>query len=255
MKKLFSNKFLKEVSFIILFGIIINVFCIVLYSCTVYASSGDQYFPMNQNRNQHFGGTYNVIDNAFDFTNNYVLCIYRSSNFSQATDYYYAISYPKTFGVNIFGERYGNGYQFSFYRLGSFNISCKAFHIYWSDGTTPYLTVDNPVSFYDISNGWTSSSYSTDFDYISNFRVYTTNTSNRNIILNYTDDYEPEITIGNTVEPDYVDPIYPNGTNAPAEVPPSYTVNNYTWNTYNPPSIDNTNIESLLESEIHYVNY
>lgn len=77
------------------------------------------------------------------------------------------------------------------------------------------------------------------------------------IFTDYTINGTP-IPTGHATEPGEFDsPELATGSNytLPREVPETPTINNYTWVTYNPPSIDTTNLESLVESFIYVVNY
>ena len=66
----------------------------------------------------------------------------------------------------------------------------------------------------------------------------------------------PVINTGHATAPDeFESPVYPSGHAKPNQVPSSPTINNYSWTTYNNPSIDTTNLESLVESLIDVVIY
>lgn len=82
--------------------------------------------------------------------------------------------------------------------------------------------------------------------------VYVNSSSNKKVITLGSD----EIISGIATPPDpFNSPEYEVGDTPPTTVPPSYTYNTYNWYTYNPPSIDNSTIESLLESLIDSVGY
>jgi len=69
---------------------------------------------------------------------------------------------------------------------------------------------------------------------------------------------EPVILTGHATPPEeFHNPFFNPNSHAqpPEEVPPQVTINNYTWNTYNPPAIDDTDIISTLKSLIYVVNY
>ena len=68
----------------------------------------------------------------------------------------------------------------------------------------------------------------------------------------------PVINYGHATPPaEFNNPFFNPNSHAqpPEEVPPQVTINNYTWNTYNPPTIDDTDIISTLKSLIDVVNY
>ena len=70
MKKFFNKQFLKELSFIIISGLLINLFCLFLFFLPSQAAEAQDYFPMYQNANGHFSEELKQnIANRFDSTN------------------------------------------------------------------------------------------------------------------------------------------------------------------------------------------
>ena len=65
----------------------------------------------------------------------------------------------------------------------------------------------------------------------------------------------PPYTGHATAPEEFESPVYPTGHAKPNQVPSAPTINNYTWTTHNNPSIDTTNLESLVESLIDIVIY
>ena len=65
----------------------------------------------------------------------------------------------------------------------------------------------------------------------------------------------PPYTGHATAPEEFESPVYPTGHAKPNQVPSAPTINNYSWTTHNNPSIDTTNLESLVESLIDIVIY
>lgn len=85
--------------------------------------------------------------------------------------------------------------------------------------------------------------YSGDGIYSANDKLVLTNSAGG--IIN------PSGNIGQVIDPS----LFNNYNNVSDTFPTAPTINNYTWNTYNSPPIDTTNLESLVESLIDVVNY
>ena len=86
--------------------------------------------------------------------------------------------------------------------------------------------------------------------------VYVNSTSNKKVITLGSDDVV--IPTGHATAPDsFENPTLSSGSNhtLPREVPESPVINNYSWTTYNSPTIDNSTLESLIESLIDVTNY
>ena len=92
--------------------------------------------------------------------------------------------------------------------------------------------------------------------YVSNFRIYTDSTKSE-VVLNYSSGNEEETEQGHATHPhfDGLHPHYGNTVNPPDEVPPTYTINNYSWTTYNNPPVDNSSTDALLESIFDILSY
>ena len=65
----------------------------------------------------------------------------------------------------------------------------------------------------------------------------------------------PPYTGHATAPEEFDSAVYPTGHAKPNQVPSAPTINNYSWTTHNNPTIDTTNLESLVESLINIVIY
>ena len=247
-----KNKFFEKL--LILTWVVFLFICIGLLSFTSHAES---YFPMGQNDNNkipqnlityldnNYGENYNVV-----FTGPYVVSIYSE---------FYIAYWPKSDSYNCYGEILSNGYQWSLYKVGNFNITYGKVQIKTSQlGTaTPSGVNVGSYSYYFANRN--SSLYDSSISYVSNFKIYTNNDpSTRSVVLSYGADDPLPIEQGHATEPDpFENPAVNSGSNhtLPREVPESPTINNYSWTTYNSPTIDTSTIESLLESLIYVINY
>lgn len=121
-------------------------------------------------------------------------------------------------------------------------------------GTNQYYN-----AYYDLFG--TPQTITTDLGtYTTNYPAYYTGDA-----ILYNNDFEvivmrttPVINYGQATQPEpFANPYFNPNSHAqpPEEVPSQVTINNYTWNTYNPPTIDDTDIISTLKSLINVVNY
>ena len=98
-----------------IFAIPIIAIFLLTFSVNIKAASDQDYFPMEQNKNNHFGqNEINTIASTFDDDNYYIFVMYRDYN-------YFLIRYPKadkTSGM-ICGEKSNNLQTFSLYQVGS----------------------------------------------------------------------------------------------------------------------------------------
>ena len=251
--KFLKSKDFKE--FLILFfsGLIIIALCILIYNIPVKASSGDNtaYFPMEQNSNGVIDEWFlTYIENNYDTVNNYFI-IYGPTYISNYEQYHFVIC-PKT--VNLYGEISNNGYQWTLYQIGSGSYEKREVKIQ----KPQYWYWDNQ----DYGFNWQnldSNLYNTNIDYVSNFKIWTSNNEqNRGVVLKYGWDLPPDFfhNDSHATPPDtFESPIYTTGHTPPTNVPPTYTINNYTWTTYTPPTIDTSNAETLLQSIYNAIVY
>lgn len=114
----------------------------------------------------------------------------------------------------------------TFYQFTPFNTSSDTFN-------TGYYSPNYPIVSYNLVNG-------------------VLDTNDNKIIISQV---VPSFPIGLAVPPPT--PILPDfdGQNEPEKVPPSYTINNYTWNTYNPPTPDFSTLEDAVESLYDLIKY
>ena len=82
--------------------------------------------------------------------------------------------------------------------------------------------------------------------------IYVNSSSNKKVVTLGSNDIIPGLA---TLPGAFNSPIYSAGDTPPVNVPPQYTINNYSWTTYNPPSVDTTNAETLLASIIEGNEY
>lgn len=153
---------------------------LLLFSSRVAAASDQDYFPIEQNKNGHFNSDkISGIANYFDDENYYIICYYQNYN-------YFLVRYPKSEKENgmLCGEKSSNLQYWSLYKIGSINTQFYQFQ--WSDYGEGVINL-----MYYGNNGFgyfsnlPSSNYNSAWDYISNFRVFTNNTSSKQLVINY----------------------------------------------------------------------
>lgn len=215
--------------------LILVIICIVCcFTLPVHAASDQYYFPMEQNKNQHFSGASNVIDSYFDSANNYIFVSYVSSNWGNATDSFVICYYPKSLGVSLYGEIYTNAREFGLYKNTQSDFSFASFDIYWYQGSTPIVqnvTTITPNNFF--SRIFVSSSYSSNADYVSNYQIYTSNNvGSRQIVLLYSSSDNAVIEDNNTIPDDFSKP----------------DINDYIPNWSISPGFDNSSVTAALSS-------
>lgn len=204
------------------------------------AKAEEPYFPMHQNQNNMFDSTItDAIDTYFDYENNYIFV-------ANPSVYSWGIScnvlvVPKSSDNVPYGEIYNNGYQFSIYNIGSDSYSTFCY-IYSNGSVEPY------GSDFGVYQGLYSSLYSNSVDYVSNFKLWSSNNeSTRTLVLNYDDGTSNPVNVGAAViPPGAFIPEYLQGDTAPQNVPPTYTPNNYQWTT--PPTFDGSTVTNAIGS-------
>lgn len=216
-------------------------FTVIIFMITLTAHAEEpSYFPMGQNDNNKITENYiNLINQRIGNNDDkYVLIKYAGKNGSNTlVDVAY---WNKADGVYVYGEVKNNGYQWSLYKVGSKSVNYRQF-VFSSNGTVGGIYQESISLFQNIN----SSLYSTSVSYVSNFQLYSTNAEDRQIILAYTDG--PLINVGAAALPlPFIVPSYVTGDTPPTTVPPSYTINNYTWTTA--PSFDNSSIINGIQS-------
>ena len=199
-------------------------FCLALLSFTSHAAGEQDYFPMEQNKNNHFGqNEISTISSTFNDDDYYIFVMYNDYN-------YYLIRYPKADKVNgmICGEKSNNLQTFSLYQVGSLT-SVQAYKFQFLYGNiVNQQTLSPPFNYFQ---NFPSSNYNSNVDYISNYIIFTNNTAAKKIVLLY--DIEPEYD-------DEGNDTYPNNFDQP-------DIGNY----YDPgsaPSFDGSTVENAVES-------
>lgn len=243
----------------IIFWFVFVMSCFFIWGyIEVHASADLDYFPMHQNKNNNFSDeVLNYIDNNLDSTNNYIFCSFQGISNPNSPNYksydYLYIVVPKNADTMLYAEKNNDLIHFSLYKMGNYVPT---------GGLIKYLPryerFDN-ITYSGILNyfqNMTSSEYSTQNDYISNFKLWTNNNPDtRKLVLNYgylePDYYAP----GSAIAPSLIPPVYPPDVPKPSQVPTFRPWNSYTWNTYNPPSVDTSTLETLVGSLIDIVKY
>lgn len=259
--KFLKSKDFKEFLTIFISGLILIALCFLVYKCPVKASSGDNtaYFPMGQNDNgiinsndvQWFESQYNSNDTKY-----YVLKFYQYSSNNRYKNIWF-MYYDKSSTGSVCGEINNNGYQFSFYKAGTVIGLNVGYFMYDNQNHQYYIVRGYGDALSYLANS-VSSLYSTSQDYVSNYRVMTNNDDNATTVLKYGWELPPDFMhdTSHATPPDtFESPVYTTGHTPPTNVPPTYTINNYSWTTYTPPTIDTSNAETLLESIYNAIVY
>lgn len=223
--------------------------------CSMQVKASESYFPMQQNENG------NIPQYIIDYFNDnyaedyFIVLRWWGHNASFNEDYIYFIMFPKTNDFMLYGEILNNGYQFSLYNVGN-NIGglSNGYMGFRNGSQSDYWNGGQNITGWQSLN---SSLYDSGTDFVSNFKIWTSNNeSNRSVVLKYGAD-EEVIDVGHAVHPhfDGLHPHYGNTVTPPDEVPPTYTINNYSWTTYNNPSVDNSSTDALLESIFDILSY
>lgn len=237
--------------------IVCSFFIALLFlSFTSHAAGteNDTYFPMSQNYNGHFSSTQlSTIENYFNSEDNYIFVRYQGT-YSTYTGCF-VLYYPKTNTNGVYGEIFSNGYQFSLYYSGS----VTGVYLYNArlnnNGTVNLYNTTFAYAFQNLN----SSLYDSNSDYVSNFKLYTTNNpDNQSVVLKYgADDPDlPDLT-GHAVPPNFDDlnPVFNTGHSKPNSVPQFRGWTSYTWTTYTPPSFDDSSVINAIESIGDIIEY
>lgn len=210
-----------SLAFFWIFSFIIIIFIMCFRS---HAASDQDYFPMEQNKNGHFSqAVIDAISSKYDDENYYIFVMYIDYN-------YRVIRYPKSEKTNgmICGEKSNNLQNFSLYMVGSINVQAWGFQYGYGQILNEVYYGSNPLGYFQ---NLPSSNYNSNYDYISNYKVFTNNTSSKLLVLNYDE------------QPEYSDPdndTYPENFEQPklSDYIDESTI----------PSFDNTDIPSSIGS-------
>lgn len=233
-------------------------FAVIIFMMSLRTYAAETYFPMGQNDNNKFTQTdIDKINSYFDGENNFLFIVYDSYT-PQWGPYYvkyfwvYQITKETDGTINTFAEINSNGYQFSLYELSNNNPTITK---YYYDNYANFIGVNTNGSMNNMQN-LTSSLYDSNNSYISNFSLYTDNTKNRKVVLSYGTDNDFLHSDGHATEPiNNPNNFITDSQGNRIDRPNTPTINNYSWTTYNSPSVDNSSVESLLESTIDILNY
>lgn len=217
MEKMKNDNFYRIIYFLI--GML-GFAWLLFYRMNVSAADAQDYFPMYQNKNGHFSEELKQnISSRFDSENNYILVYYYNFNPNSGYGryYYYYLIFPKTASGMWYGEKYTNLEQWSLYSVGQTNFLQGGFYC---DRRTPN-TIEGVTSSNNVAQwfqGMPSSNYNSSIDFVSNFQIYTDNTSVKQIVLLYDDGVS--IPDGDTAREDTPKPnandYFPDWTNAPS---------------------------------------
>lgn len=219
-------------------------FIVIIVLLTFVSHAESPYFPMEQNANNLFtDGMISALDTQFDTENNYAFIYTYSFAYGEYYGFACYIAKGDATAPYLFGEINNDGNAFSLYPLQgyslmkfSINPTTNVIRLYPTAGTNASNYANLP-----------SSSYNSNYDYISNFRLYTSNVDNADVVLKYGHDPNPPIDVGSAIiPPSAFIPQYLTGDNAPSNVPPTYSSSSYTWT--NKPTFDNTSVINGIQS-------
>ncbi len=207
----------------------------MLFSFRSKAASDQDYFPMQQGQNDKFSqGIVDKLNSVLDSSNNYIFVSYAFDSGQYRYFNYVTVPMTSNNGIPcIYGEKNNDLIHFTLYKNPN-NITVSSGQINF-DTTNPNrygnIGYGNTLSYF---GNMVSSNYSNSTSYMSNFIVYTNNTSARKIVLFYDDgNYIPD---GDTAREDMDKPnssdYYPDWTNAP--------------------TFDNSSVENALQSIFNY---
>lgn len=178
----FIKKYWKAFFFVLWFVLVMSCFFVWGY-IQVSAASDQDYFPIEQNKNGHFtDNAISTIANYFDDETNYIVVRYIDYN-------YYAIVFPKSTYTNDLGQLCGEKNNalthFSFYGIGVVPTTTYQFQLI---NDTQIVNLQNYGAGFNYWQNQPSSNYNTNYDYISNLKIWTTNTSTKKLVIDYDED-------------------------------------------------------------------
>lgn len=183
MKKDEKNEFLKEIIFFVISGIIITTIAYFIHTFPVKASSVDndntyisEYFPCGQNDN---GWPMQEILQKVSETGNFSYSDYEWSLYCGLDVGFYGgwVIMSDDF---IFGEVRNDLHSFNLYKTGSTTFRCFEIEV------GKDFTWCNVYERDYLPAGLESSLYATNYNYVSNYQLWTTsNPSNAKLVINY----------------------------------------------------------------------
>lgn len=221
-------------------------FSVMIFIMSMSVNAEEPYFPMEQNKNNAFPDVVkDAIDNRFDTENNFVFFYTNDINNDGWTRGWVGVIEKNNQETPYFyGEIQNNGYIWNAYSLFNTQIACYKVN---ANRSTGLLGVTWQGYNQGVFLNMLSSNYTTTTDFISNFRIYTSNLENAEVVLRYGSDPVPPLEIGTAIiPPAALVPEYLSGDTAPTNVPPSYTVNNYNWTTA--PTFDGSSVINGIQS-------
>ena len=231
------------------FKIVALLFCalVLLWGLFSVRSHAESYFPMDQNENNTISSyvlDFINNDSDIDINNNYVVVGRTSVAGSYTSVYVLTCSKENNY---IFAEKLSNGYQFSYYLLNGNNGAFTVWEVkYRSNSPSNVFKNNYTTSGFTYFVNLDSSLYNANVSYVSNLKVYTNASDNKELVLKYGQEQTP-IDIGVAIiPPDAIVPDYPTGTTPPSQVPPVYTPNDYQWTT--PPTFDGSSVTNAIGS-------
>ena len=268
-----KKRTIKEYLLMIIVGIIINLLCLFIYKCTAYASSNSSsdyplpYIVTNENTT----GWEDIV-NCFYYNNNYNWAYQQIQNenyfgydFYENGNHEFAFYFPsEDFEYSI--ALSNNDYELFDMTINSMEMSFTNFT--YIKGYAEYYAPRGVWYFY----GQYQNAKQT---YTENVRFFVgSNKGNGNLLVpnlasqNYLyedDEYQVVFGFGNPERPtvptghatapnnNINNPVFTNGHNPPVTVPPSLTINNYTWTT--PPQLDFSSVIDGIETIGHILNW
>lgn len=216
-------------------------FSVMIFIMSMSANAEEPYFPMQQNQSGDFDDFLDTINSYIDGENYYYI-MYKAAQYGDGVGFAY-VKVPKEDG-EFYAEISNDGFHWSLYRIeSSAHISIGVLAITYNQQVYDIPDGSNYSSYF---TNLVSSNYDTSLAYVSNYKIYTNNTDNAELVLRYGAD-DPIINTGVAViPPGAFIPEYLTGDTPPQNVPPEYTVNNYTWTTA--PQFDGSTVINGIQS-------
>lgn len=189
---------------------------LILFSSRSFAASDQDYFPMEQNKNNHFSEyDKTAIENRFDAENNYIFAYFSGyqAGYGERMKVFHILVVPKNSGITVYGEKNNNLYQFSLYGGGGTLANNMCYQYSILEQNWKYEYSDSLSTFQNLQ----SSNYNSNIDYVSNFQIMTNNTSSAKVVLIYDDgvSFPDEDTARQDMEKPDADDYFPSWDNKP----------------------------------------
>lgn len=260
-----KKRTIKEYLLIIISGIIINLLCLFIYKCTAYASSNSSsdyplpYIVSNENITDY--NRFNEIlisgkglnlnslpEGSFGYPTYEGGRRYFTVYIPTTTDYSYEITLSNgDYDTFDYAMNSCQLHLISTYRRLNWHIEYSGNGFYGSDGlvSNVYITF-----FANSSDGYGSTLQP---KYAMTNYVY--EDDEYQCVFGFGNPERPTVPTGHATAPNnnINNPVFTNGHNPPVTVPPSLTINNYTWTT--PPQLDFSSVIDGIETIGHILNW